>query len=118
MDAWHSLIETIRPHVVKIETPNASGTGFLVTCSEVTDVCGIATAAHVAGQAHRWENPIKIHNRHGDTGVFLRPKDRAVMVDPERDTAVIVCGKKDIRLPDSPLELSPEDKHVREGVEV
>ncbi len=53
--AWNLAIEAVEPHIVRIETPRGSGTGFLVSTSADGSVCAIATAAHVIAEANYWE---------------------------------------------------------------
>ncbi len=48
---WSEAVELIQPHVVRIATPQGSGTGFLISNSHNNAVCGIATAAHVVDHA-------------------------------------------------------------------
>jgi hypothetical protein len=45
---WYKAIEVVKPHVVRIMTPEGSGTGFLVSHSQNGPVCAIATAAQPA----------------------------------------------------------------------
>jgi hypothetical protein len=53
---WHEAIEQLREHLVHISTPRGSGTGWLVSTSSTTDLCAIATAAHVVAYAHFWKS--------------------------------------------------------------
>jgi hypothetical protein len=80
---WHQAIDVISPYVVRIWTPQGSGTGFIVSTSKATPVCAIATAAHVIHHAHYWEEPIRIE--HGASGktIMLRPANRAITVHPD-----------------------------------
>ena len=48
---WERAINTIRPHVVRINTPTGYGTGFLSFYNHDRSWCGIATAAHVVNHA-------------------------------------------------------------------
>jgi hypothetical protein len=59
---WGNAIAEISPHVVKIETPNGYGTGFLAFYNHNKEWCGIATAAHVVSYADEWQQPIRIKN--------------------------------------------------------
>jgi hypothetical protein len=56
---WHNIVELVTPHVIRIWTPQGSGTGFLVSISKSTSLCAVATAAHVIAHAHYWEEPLR-----------------------------------------------------------
>src|SRR5512142_2096912 len=115
---WHHAIEVFRPFVVKISTPQGSGTGFLVSHAAAEPMCGIATAAHVVSHAQYWEEPIRIDHLDSQKSVLLRHPARAILLEESKDTAAIVFNKGDIPLPSSPPVLSPEGKMLRIGVEV
>ena len=48
---WHQIVEEVTPHIVKIETQDSYGTGFLTLYNENKTLCGVATAMHVVAQA-------------------------------------------------------------------
>ncbi|MBS0152813.1 MAG: hypothetical protein JSR31_17950 [Nitrospira sp.] len=52
---WFAAFEEVEPYVVKITTPQASGTGFLIATTKGNSLLGIATAAHVIDVPHYWE---------------------------------------------------------------
>jgi hypothetical protein len=52
---WYRAVEVLEPHVVRISTPQGSGSGFLISNGRQTALCGIATAGHVIGHPHYWE---------------------------------------------------------------
>lgn len=112
---WFEAVEIIRPHVVRIETPQGRGTGFLFTRSANKSMMGIATAAHVVDHAHYWEQPIRVQA--ADTGetVLLRTFDRAIILDEARDTAALVFEAKKLTLPSDPLPLVPPGKFLKVG---
>lgn len=115
---WHVAFETIESYVVKIITPQGSGTGFLVALSENKNLVGIATATHVLDFAHYWEQPIRIeHAKSGET-IFLNHADRFIDVDYKRDIASIVIVGGKLPLPTEPLSIIAEDKHLKVGVEL
>jgi len=60
---WHDVVELVAPYVMRIWTPQGSGTGFLVSNSKNTPLCGIATAEHVISHAHYWQEPIRIEHQ-------------------------------------------------------
>lgn len=115
---WYECVDNIRPYVAKIFTPKGSGTGFLLANSPSGGICGVGTAAHVVSHSHWWEFPI--HIQHFETGEtkILREKDRAMFIDLERDTAVIMFMKEDLPFPDDVLPITPEDSFLRIGNEI
>lgn len=114
---WHQAIDVISPYVVRIWTPQGSGTGFIVSTSKATPVCAIATAAHVIHHAHYWEEPIRIE--HGASGktIMLRPANRAITVQ-DNDTAAIIFERGDLSLPENALPLTPRAKYFKPGIEI
>ncbi len=112
---WHQAVDLIRPHVVRIYTPQGSGTGFLVSRSDDGSVYGIATAAHVVSQAHYWEQPIRLQPAIGGEVVLLRSGDRAIVIDESRDTAVILLNNPALGLPAQPSPLMDEGYFLKVG---
>lgn len=88
--AWHNIIDIVTPHVVRIWTPQGSGTGFLVSLSKSTPLCAIATAAHVIAHAHYWEEPLRIEHQASAKTLLLRQPDRAINLDTIKDTAALL----------------------------
>jgi len=115
---WHEAAEWVIPFVVKISTPNASGTGFLVSHSAVGPICGIATAAHVVSHPHYWEQPIRIEHYQSGKVIVLRNADRAILIEESNDTAAILFQKGELPLPETPPELLTEGFTAKAGVEV
>lgn len=117
---WQKAVELIRPHVVRISTPSGSGTGFLLYRPAPTPapLCGIATAAHVIDQAHYWEQPIRIEHFASGKSMVIRPSERAIFLDENKDTSVILFAAKDLPLPDNPPTLAPANGSLKVGIEV
>ncbi len=115
---WHKAIDVVKPHIVKIFTPEGSGTGFLLLFNAQKNLCGIATAAHVISHAHIWEEPIRIQHYSSEKTVFLRPEQRAIKINWKEDTATILFAVGDVPFPDQPIQLKPEGKILKLGVEV
>jgi hypothetical protein len=115
---WADAVEAIRPHIVRISTPDGNGTGFLVARSSTHKVIGIATAAHVIDHCHYWEEPIRIEHLESGNTRLLRVDNRAMFINEDKDTAAIVCEDTDLPLPKAPLPLLSKDKHTRVGVDV
>lgn len=115
---WHEAVAALRPHVVRISTPEGTGTGWLLSRGSATRTCAIATAAHVLQQAHDWDQPIKISDAASKQSVMLRAPDRAIFIDSERDTACVVFSPGQFPLPSAPLTLSAKDRYTKVGVEI
>jgi hypothetical protein len=114
---WHEGIDALSPYVVRISTPQGSGTGWMVSRSRTTDLVAVATAAHVIDHAHYWEQPIRLHHVASGVTVLLRAADRAIHLDEMRDTAGIVVGIGNLPFPTDPLPLITEGNILRTGVE-
>jgi len=69
---WDQVVQKVTPYIVKIETPTGYGTGFLSLYNEDKTWCGIATAAHVVGDADEWQKPIRI--RHHESGTVTQER--------------------------------------------
>lgn len=115
---WHEGISKVEPHLVHISTPRGSGTGWLVSLSKHTDLCAIATAAHVVDYAHYWETPIRLMHSDSGTSVLLRPDDRAIYIETSIDSAAVVFRKGDLPFPNETLPLLDGTKFIKRGVEV
>ena len=48
---WDQIVTAASPYVVRIDTPEGSGTGFLCLYNSDRTFVGIATAAHVVARA-------------------------------------------------------------------
>jgi hypothetical protein len=105
---WYEAVEIITPYVVRITTPQGSGTGFMISRTKDGSICGIATAAHVIDQAHFWEQPIRVQGADDGGTMLLRQADRAIFLDEDRDTAAIVFEPTEIALPVAPLPVIKE----------
>jgi hypothetical protein len=114
--SWHEAVELIEPYVVKISTPIGSGSGFLFAQSSKSEICAVATAAHVVNHSHLWQQPIRI--LHYSTGkiAFLKEEDRAIILDNRLDTAAIVFQTGILPFPTKLLPLAPEGKYLKRGV--
>ena len=88
--AWQDAVTTISPHVVKLSTPEGSGTGFLIYRDKTSSICGIATAAHVLDRAHEWGQPIRVRHHESGKSKLLSPEDRSIFIDQQSDTAILV----------------------------
>src|SRR5258708_7769019 len=102
---WNRVVDRISPYIVKIETPDGSGTGFLCVYNEDKKYCGIATALHVVRNAEDWQQPIRIHNHAFNDSVFLRESDRVIFTDWKADSAVIFFPTGNLVMPEEIINL-------------
>jgi hypothetical protein len=116
--AWQEAVEAIKPYVVRISTPDHSGTGFLFAYAAAGGICGFATAAHALAQAFYWEQPVRVEHFATGTERLLRPVDRSIVLDESTDTGAIVFVRDDFPLPQVPLPTTPETMNYRVGVEI
>jgi len=115
---WHEGINALQPHLVHISTPRGSGTGWLVSVSTTTDLCAIATAAHVVDYAHFWEEPIRILHPASGTSVLFRANERAIHLESSLDSAAIVIHRGELPLPAATLKLIEPGYYIKAGVEI
>lgn len=115
---WDHAIETISPHVVKIQTPSGYGTGFLTLYNFDKSCCGIATAAHVVSHSDEWQEPIKVIHPSSQNPLYLTAKERVIFLDRANDSAIIICLKGELEFPESPIVLLPLDQPCRIGLDV
>lgn len=115
---WDKIANQITPYIVKIETPEGSGTGFLCFYNEDKTICGIATALHVVSHADEWQQPIKINHISSEKISFLSEKDRYIYVNWKTDSAVILFQVNNLPFPRSLIPLLPIDNPITIGNEV
>lgn len=115
---WDSIIDTVSPYLVKIETPTGSGTGFLCAYSDMADYCGIATALHVVEDADQWQQPMRLHSHNFEKTVLLKEGERVVLPEFKTDSAVILLSKAKLDLPKALIELRPIETPLSTGAEV
>jgi len=115
---WDQIAEKVAPYVVKIETPNGSGTGFLCFYNEDKTICGVATALHVVSHADEWQQPIKINHIHSGKVSLLQENSRFIYINWKTDSAVILFHVGDLPFPRTPIPLLPVDTPITIGNEV
>lgn len=115
---WHKQYDAIVPHVVRIETPYGSGTGFLFGHNEAGAVAAIATAAHVVDRCHDWRQPIRLVHDASKSELFLQHSERVIFLDRRRDAASILVMANALPLPAQPLARMDPTKIKRVGVEL
>lgn len=116
---WDLIVEEIKPYIAKIETPTASGTGFLCLYNSNKQWCGVATALHVVSYADYWQQPIRIILQNIPQQIILYPKDRVVFTDFSKDSAIIFFDRSNIKeLPEELIKLHAVDQPLKIGSEV
>lgn len=118
MYEWHDAVEALKPRMVKITTPTGSGSGFLLSWESKSGLCAVATAAHVVDHAFYWEQPIRLDQIETGKSILIRQEQRAIFVNSQLDTAVIIVEAGIIEPPQGDLSLVPEAKYLRVGNEV
>jgi hypothetical protein len=115
---WNQIANKVAPYVVKIETPDGSGTGFLCFYNEEKTICGVATAFHVVSHADEWQQPIKINHLHSGKKTFLIETSRFIYTNWNTDSAVILFHKGDLPFPSSLMPFLPIENPITIGNEV
>jgi hypothetical protein len=115
---WSSIVDELEPHIVRISTPKANGTGFLIARLQESGLCAVATAAHVVSKAHWWEQPIRLTHPLAQKTVLLREPDRAIFIDEDSDTAVVIFAADALPLPDQAQPVAPKNTPLKVGHEV
>ena len=116
---WHENIQIVKPHVMRIGTPESSGTGFLVRRKDGR--FGVATAGHVVRDAFAWKQNITIHHPAFEEPLVLSEDERVVLLHPKLDSAYVEGDLPALTgdtFPEEPIELVPPKKSVKLGVEV
>ncbi len=115
---WDSIVEKVAPYVVKIETPTGHGTGFLCLYNQDKSMIGIATALHVVTDVEEWQQPMRLRHINSGTNQLLKETDRAILSDPETDSAVILISPGELTLPEQSIPLLPAEIPLAIGTEV
>ncbi len=115
---WPQAIEQVTKRVVKLTTPRASGTGFILSPILGSSFVVVATAAHVIDNSHYWEEPIRVQRADSSETVLLHATERAIFLDEAFDTAALLFHSDILTVPPEPIELTPEGKFLPIGNEV
>ncbi len=116
--SWNEIVEKITPFIVKIETPEGHGTGFLCLYNETRFLCGIATAHHVIAHADKWHEPVRITHLPSSSHVMVKESDRVVYSDADTDSAVVLVPTGTLKLPENLIPLRPIQDRLPIGAEV
>lgn len=115
---WNEMVEKVTPFIVKIETPEGHGTGFLYMFNDSASMCGIATAHHVIAHADKWEEPIRVTHFHSASNTLVKETERVIFTDEATDSAVILMPNNTLKLPQNLIPLRPIEDRLAIGVEV
>ncbi|MEW8203923.1 MAG: serine protease [Candidatus Thiodiazotropha endolucinida] len=115
---WHEAINKVEPCIFRIFTPGGSGSGYLISASETTGIVAIATALHVIEHANIWDEPIRVQHYQSGKIFLLKPEERAIHIDTNQDTAVIIFEVSEFDIPNQIPNLFEPEKILKRGVEV
>ena len=115
---WNEIVERITPYMVKIETPDGYGTGFLCLYNDNRNLCGIATAYHVVRDAEYWRQPIRITHHYSTASLFLTESERIIYYDARNDSAVILIQRGELEFPETVIPLLPTNTVLDVGSDV
>lgn len=116
---WDNIVELMAPYVVRIETPQGHGTGFICLYNEEKTICGIATANHVIEHADNWKEPIRIVHQHSNSVSFINDAERVIFPGTGgNDSAVVLINSSELQLPKELVPFFPSDAALPIGVEV
>ena len=74
---WYVAVKELGRYVVKIETPDGHGSGFLVPApAGKKSIKCIATALHVIQHARDWQEPIRVIHPESGQEILLDAVDR------------------------------------------
>jgi hypothetical protein len=116
---WDQIVDLVTPYVVKIETPQGHGTGFLCLYNEDKSICGIATANHVVEHADNWKEPIRIVYQPSNQVIFLTDSERVIYPGSgDNDSAVLLMQVGNLKFPQELIPLLPSDSPLPIGADV
>ena len=120
---WVDAYRDIAPYMVKVVTPDAYGSGFVMdyrSFGKKVRQITIATACHVVKHADDWAEMIRIeHTVKGDFHSYQLPSEgRAIVADEDKDIALLTfCEGKEPHFPKELLvTIDGKDKDFRRGV--
>ncbi len=115
---WATALDFVKKYTFKIATPGGSGTGFMLTVPNSRSICGVATAHHVVGHAHQWEEPIRLTHAGNGASTVLHASERHIFANPKQDLAVMVFVNEAFELPTDDPVLFPAAKHIKPGIQI
>lgn len=90
---WYEACDKIRPYVVRITTPTAQGTGFVLAESDNGEYLGIATACHVVEYPDYWRMPIRIERPEENVSRILTSGDYLTVHEKASDLSMVIIRK-------------------------
>ena len=119
---WIQHVAAMLPHVVRIATPDVSGTGFILHINRQEKKLTIATASHVIRDAKTWGQIIEITHSTFKNPITARTQKREILLHPRFDSACLTVNLEDEfgidTLPEVPIEHVPSQIAVPSGEEV
>jgi hypothetical protein len=115
---WVHAAAEILPHVVRVECPDSSGSGFLAATKGTgkDKIAVIVTASHVVEHAFDWAEPIKISGAQNTTTLF--PGEFKGTGNGQLDIATIELPWKSLDLPPSSLSIADSSALLPAGCPV
>lgn len=115
---WQESYDRIKPYLIRIDSEDGFGTGFLLAYNQDHSVAAIATAAHVVDHANNWRKPLKLGHYDTKEFSFYDDQNRVIWSDTVKDGATILVRSTSLTLPSNTLPLMDATKYKRIGVEV
>jgi hypothetical protein len=119
-DSWVKGLDAVREFVVRIETPDSYGTGFLIARALIAQHKrpAIATACHVIEHASNWFHVIKIIHYASGKQAVLQPSDIVFAIRKDRDLALIHCAEGCLPLPEVSPVLGASKRSLSPGTPI
>lgn len=114
---WAGPIATVKPYVMRIDTPTGRGTGTVIPAPPGSVSLCVVTAWHVIEHVHEWHEPIRLIQLPTQKQIFLDSSARNVTLAPDRDQAIIEFTAEGISFPTN-LALFEAGVRLLEGVEI
>lgn len=115
---WHIAYSKIKPYLVRINTENGFGTGFLFAFNKDHSLAAIATAAHIVEHSNNWRKPLKIGHYDSRKIEFYNEDNRVIWLDINRDAATILVVASSLPFPSATLPMMDHTKYKSIGVEM
>ena len=91
---WDAIVNRVSPYVVRIETPDGHGTGFVCLYNHDRTWIGIATAAHVVSRTDEWVQPVRVISHARERVELFSPPERVIFVNGLNDSAVVLIPNR------------------------
>jgi len=115
---WHAVADQIRPYILRIQTRQKVGTGFICRKIPQAQLTVIITAGHVVDDCDHSSDPISfLHVSSGSLGLY-QPGHWRKFHAKTGDHAVIIIKGSENFLPDQELGTLDDSVFVKQGREV